>query len=71
MIPPYITDDNNITQLQYPNQNLPEKISSINLDKNNYFSGILIGIKGQYLIFNNGNVINVRKYGGYLVKLKY
>ncbi|MEE9397603.1 MAG: DUF2797 domain-containing protein, partial [Methylococcales bacterium] len=27
-------------------------------------SGTLMGIKGQYLIFDTG-VINIRKYGGY------
>ena len=32
------------------------------------FEGTLIGIKGQYLIFDTG-VINMRKYGGYLLSL--
>lgn len=67
----YITEDDNITHLRFPHENPPEKISSINLDKDNYFSGILTGIKGQYLIFSDGRVINIRKYGGYLISLKF
>jgi len=65
------TDDNAIVFINYPYPNPLEKISSINLDKYNYFKGNLIGIKGQYLVFKDGNVINIRKYGGYLIKLKY
>jgi hypothetical protein len=30
--------------------------------------GTLMGIKGQYLIFDTG-VINIRKYGGYSLSL--
>lgn len=66
-----IADDDCITTIIYPHRNVIGKISSINLDKNNYYSGNLIGIKGQYLIFHDGNVINIRKYGGYLVSLKF
>ncbi len=65
------TDDNSICYINYPHCNPPVKISSINLDKNSYYSGIVKGIKGQYLIFENGIVINIRKYGGYLVRLNF
>ena len=67
----FVSSDNEISYIDYPNTNPPENVSSINLDKNNYFSDILSGIKGQYLIFNDGYVINIRKYGGYLIRLKY
>ncbi|MBL7664820.1 MAG: DUF2797 domain-containing protein [Bacteriovoracaceae bacterium] len=46
---------------QYPVSQFPEKIQSIDLDKTPEQSGVLLGIKGQYLIFDNG-VLNVRKY---------
>ncbi len=56
-------------RLDYPSQQYPSKISSFNLDKNPVAEGRLDAIKGQYLIFDCG-VINIRKYGGYLVKLE-
>ena len=34
-----------------------------------FVSGRLMGIKGQYLIFDGG-VINVRKYTGYKVEIQ-
>ncbi len=52
-------------EIVYPVQQYPEKVSSINLDKTPSFSGILHGIKGQYLILDENRVINMRKYAGY------
>ena len=43
-------------------------MKSFNLDKNPRAGGTLLGIKGQYLIFDGG-VINMRKYGGYQLSL--
>jgi hypothetical protein len=43
-------------------------VSSFNLDKTPGVEGTLLGIKGQYLIFDTG-VINMRKYGGYQLSL--
>ncbi len=65
----YVTLDDEIQEFQYPVQYYPVKIRSINLDKSPRFSGRLIGIKGQYLIFEKGYVINIRKYGGYKLTL--
>ncbi len=67
----YKSDDNSIHYIKYPHTNITDKISSINLDKDNYFPGVVTGIKGQYIIFSNGKVINIRKYGGYRVSLKF
>lgn len=53
-----------VVELHYPVIKYLDKISSFNLDKNPNVSGILLGIKGQYLIFDSG-VINMRKYGSY------
>jgi len=61
----YITDDDTIVELVYPYQEIQTKISSLNLDKDPTVNGKLVGIKGQYLIFEGGKVINIRKYGGY------
>lgn len=51
-------------QIDYPVSQYPAKVSSFNLDKNPEVRGRLLGIKGQYLIFDTG-VINLRKYTGY------
>jgi len=55
--------------LEYPSQKFPSKVTSFNLDKNPLVEGQLDAIKGQYLILDSG-VINIRKYGGYLVSLE-
>ena len=67
----YITDDKEIYEINYPVKSYPRKVKSINLEKTPEFSGILKGIKGQYLIFEDGFVINIRKYGGYKIILEY
>ena len=65
----YLNNDNKIISFNYPMLKAPEKIKSINLEKTPHFNGELTGIKGQYLIFNNEHVINVRKYTGYVLDL--
>ncbi len=44
------------------------KTRSISLDKTAFFTDVLTGIKGQYLLFEEG-VFNVRKHTGYRVHL--
>jgi hypothetical protein len=66
----YKSADNTVINFKYPVKAPPEKIKSINMDKINLFKGILTGIKGQYLIFDNENVLNTRKYTGYIFNLK-
>ena len=56
------------TLISYPVLAYPGKVASFNLDKTPSAGGTLIGIKGQYLIFDAG-VINMRKYGGYELSL--
>ena len=55
--------------IDYPVQAYPEKITSLNFDKEQVVSGTLKGIKGQYLIFDSG-VINLRRFSGYEVELQ-
>lgn len=54
--------------LIYPVNEYPSKIVSHNLDKQPLLEGTLMGVKGQYLIFDTA-VINVRKYGGYCLTI--
>lgn len=56
------------TTINYPVLEHPAKVKSLNLDKTPTVGGTLMGIKGQYLIFDTG-VINMRKYGGYSLEL--
>lgn len=58
-----------VTALSYPVLQYPKKISSISLDKTPNFKGILTGIKGQYLIFEDGSVFNIRSNEGYKVRI--
>jgi len=52
--------------IAFPVDHYPTKINSFNLDKNPEVSGVLHGIKGQYLLLDTG-VINIRKFTGYEV----
>lgn len=67
----YISDENEIFEFNYPVKEYPKKVKSINLDTSPQLEGILNGIKGQYLIFDNQIVINIRKFGGYLVDIEF
>ena len=58
------------TDIAYPILSYPEKIKSISFDKQNIFKDKLIGIKGQYLLFENNHVLNIRKHTGYKVELQ-
>lgn len=58
--------DAELTEISFPVNKYPEKIKSFNFDKVAEVRGELVGIKGQYLIFDEG-VINIRKFGGYEV----
>ena len=66
---PYFMKDNTITEINYPVKQFPEKLKSINLEKNPVVSGEITGIKGQYLYFDNERVLNVRKYQGFTMQL--
>lgn len=55
--------------LEYPVLEYPKKISSLNISTTPTYSGKLTGIKGQYLIFEDGTVFNVRSYEGFVVRI--
>lgn len=65
----YLVADDSIVQLQYPLPTPPKKASSLSFDKQPEIGGVLIGIKGQYLIFEGGAALNIRKHQGYEVAL--
>jgi len=57
-----------VFDFEYPVQEYPEKVSSLSFDKQPEIGGVLLGIKGQYLIFDKG-VVNIRRHSGYQVQL--
>lgn len=57
-----------VQTLTYPVEQYPTKVVSLNLDKTPEISGTLLGIKGQYLIFDIG-VINLRRFTSYEVEV--
>ena len=56
--------------ISYPVETYPEKVISFNFDKQPEIESNLVGIKGQYLIFEDG-VINLRRFSGYEIKLSH
>ena len=66
----YDCDNNDITEITYPVEEYPEKVKSLSFDKLSEIEGRLWGIKGQYLIFDDGKVLNIRKHNGYKVSLE-
>lgn len=64
-----LKSDNDLLYLHYPVLEYPKKINSLNLDKTPNFRGKFSGIKGQYLIFEDGTVFNIRNSEGYVVKI--
>jgi len=62
--------DQEITNIKYPVETYPDKIKSLNFDKTPAIEGILMGIKGQYLMLDTG-VLNIRKHSGYDIAFSY
>ncbi|GGJ90019.1 DUF2797 domain-containing protein [Pseudomonas matsuisoli] len=58
--------DAEVVTMRYPVDVYPTKIASLDLEKTPVVEGTLMGIKGQYLMFDTG-VINVRKFTAYNV----
>lgn len=65
----YYLENNSETNLEFPVLRYPEKPKSLNLEKNPFYEGILKGIKGQYLIFEDDTVFNIRSNEGYVVSI--
>jgi hypothetical protein len=64
-----IENQTEVLELDYPVDQYPKKIKSLNLEKTPEYSGVLKGVKGQYLIFEDGTVFNVRNSEGFKVEL--
>ncbi|RPG80912.1 MAG: DUF2797 domain-containing protein [Crocinitomicaceae bacterium TMED114] len=63
----FLADEDDITHLHYPATSFPDKVKSVKLDTTPELEGRLTAIKGQYLMFEDGRVFNVRRHSGYRV----
>ena len=65
----YFVENDDIIEFNYPVSHYPEKITSLNLEKQESISGILTGIKGQYLMFDEQFVFNVRRHTSFEIEM--
>jgi hypothetical protein len=65
----FLHETHDLHKLDYPVLEHPKKVNSLNLEKTPNYHGKLIGIKGQYLMFDDGTVFNVRAYEGFVVSI--
>ena len=65
----FIDTDDTVCSINYPVDRYPEKVKSVGFDKQAQIEGCLAGIKGQYLIFDDNRVLNIRKHNGYRVSI--
>lgn len=68
-VKPYFLANNQPLNLLFPVEQYPDKPKSLNLTKTPEYEGILVGIKGQYLIFEDDTVFNIRSNEGLVVGL--
>lgn len=67
---PYFIESNTETLINFPVTQYPTKPKSLNLIKTPTYTGTLVGIKGQYLLFEDETVFNVRSNEGLVVKIE-
>ena len=65
----FFIENNALTSINFPVHQYPEKPKSLNIVKDQHYSGKLVGIKGQYLIFEDQTVFNIRSNEGVVVAL--
>ncbi|WP_296634651.1 DUF2797 domain-containing protein [Polaribacter sp.] len=66
----YFIESNTETNINFPVTQYPLKPKSLNLIKTPTYTGKLVGIKGQYLIFEDETVFNVRSNEGLVVNIE-
>lgn len=65
----YFLENNTETQIIFPVLQYPAKPKSLNLEKTPSYKGVLKGIKGQYLLFEDDTVFNIRSNEGRVVNI--
>lgn len=67
----FISGNDDVLEFVYPVLSFPDKVKSVGFDKITEVKGKLKGIKGQYLIFEDNSVINMRKHTSYEIEFAY
>lgn len=67
----YVSQNDELIEIQYPILANPPKVKSLKLDKEPVLEKKLMGIKGQYLLFDDATVINMRSHSGYRVRVEF
>lgn len=65
----YIFAEPEVVEITYPVMYYPEKVTSLSFEKVPTIDLKLVGIRGQYFMFEGGQVINIRSKSGYEVEL--
>jgi len=65
----YKSTDDEVVEIIYPVLEYPTKVTSLSLETVPSIEMELKGVRGQYFIFENGNVMNIRSKSGYEVEL--
>jgi len=65
----YLIPNSTPLRIHYPVMAYPTKAQSTKLDKEPAIQATLSGIRGQYLLFNDNRVLNIRNHSGYEVEL--
>jgi hypothetical protein len=66
----FFSDDDDVREIHYPGEFSSSKIKTIKLQKSPIGEAKLVGVKGQYLVFEDGRVMNVRAHEGCRVTLE-
>ncbi|MFT6798932.1 MAG: hypothetical protein ACJAWA_001056 [Nonlabens sp.] len=66
----FILENEKEWQIKFPVLQYPSKVTSVNLAKTTQHTGKLKGIKGQYLLFEDGTVMNLRSHEGLVLEIK-
>jgi hypothetical protein len=66
----YYCSNDEVIHIEYPMRHYPKVVKGFTFDKELVIEGILNGIKGQYLVFDDGRVLNIRKHNGYEIRLE-
>ena len=67
----YFSEEVPIYHINYPVLRYPTKVTSLTMPKTLQYQGRLMGIKGQYLLFEDNTVFNVRGHEGFVVEISF
>ena len=67
----YYLQEDLLQKFLYPVREYVFLRNNVNLQTEVSISGVLVGIKGQYLMFQNGNVLNMRAHIGFVTEWNF